>query len=57
MSGLYLRLELIYTKPALIIAADPEIHVEDTVTAELFGINIGAVGDKCALVFGISLKS
>ena len=49
MSGLYLRLELIHTKPALIIAADPEIHVEDTVTAELFGINIGAVGDKvCA---------
>ena len=56
MSGLYLRLELIYTKPALIIAADPEIHVEDTVTAELFGINIGAVGDKCALVFGIKLE-
>ena len=24
MSGLYLRLELIHTKPALIIAADPE---------------------------------
>ena len=56
MSGLYLRLELIHTKSALIIAADPEIHVEDTVTTELFGINISAVGDKCALVFGVKLE-
>ena len=45
-----------HIKEPVIIAADPEIHVEDTVTTELFGINIGAVGDKCALVFGVKLE-